>query len=713
MDILGQTSLILSLISFALGFSTLTRNVKNKLFLAYAVLTSLISCWALAFFLNKIWEDGSFYRLHLLMNIWIAPAALAFIRLMVRIQDRVSRRLLDLTILAALGLSVGLAFRFEENPLVLSAMYFLPALTLMQILQLMWIDRRLRRGLKRLPKLPTVGLSRRNLIYTGGLLVLATSVMDHVPGLPIAIPSFGNIALTVYLFFISQAISQQRLLNIGALFSRFLVLIAVALMFTIVYSLLVAWIENSPGLFFLNSFIASFLMMMLLEPLRKMVGYFTQRLLTQKHRRLQQTLRDAQLKLTGIVDLGTLFQAILLTTEQTLQPQWASLFVLRSDGTKYRRVRTIGREPIVDPGPGGMPVLKEMLADHALLHYCENLQKKGELPILLDQILENEIDRSASRVQREYLAGLIQGLKALGSNLLIPLYDSGKILGFVALYVASPPEPWGNNWGLLPIIYPFYEQAAQALRSMEVFVRQREKERLATLGEMAAGLAHEIRNPLGAIKGAAQFLDPSMDRPESKFLNIIVEEVDRLNRVVTQFLDYSKPPTTDFKKVEMSQLVEKTVEILRPGIKPGISLEFHPARVEASVMANPEQVQQVLVNLIQNSVRALEGIPDGRITVTVDVEGKEPTEEVVTLVEDNGHGIKKENLDKLFIPFFTTSPSGTGLGLSISQKIMEAHRGRIEVQSEERRFTRFSMIIPKAGSEPVAEPTALPASAPT
>ena len=118
-------------------------------------------------------------------------------------------------------------------------------------------------------------------------------------------------------------------------------------------------------------------------------------------------------------------------------------------------------------------------------------------------------------------------------------------MGFVGFWVPGPPEPWGNNWAILSVVYPYYEQVAATLRSMEIFVRQREKERLAALGEMAAGLAHEIRNPLGAIKGAAQFLDPSTDRPESKFLKVIIEEVDRLNRVVTQFLDYSKPPYDD------------------------------------------------------------------------------------------------------------------------------------------------------------------------
>jgi signal transduction histidine kinase len=309
------------------------------------------------------------------------------------------------------------------------------------------------------------------------------------------------------------------------------------------------------------------------------------------------------------------------------------------------------------------------------------------------------MDRSASRFQRDHFAMLIQGLKALRANLVIPLFDSGRILGFVALWVPHPPEPWGNNWGLLPIIYPYFEQAAHAMQNMAVYARQREKERLAALGEMAAGLAHEIRNPLGAIKGAVQYLDPSTDRPESRFLKVILEEVDRLNRVVTQFLDYSKPPTVDLKVVDLGQLVTKTLELMKPSIPGSIVLEFQPSRLSAMVSASAEQIQQVLINLIQNSQNALAKKHTGMIRVSIEVEGESLPNEVSLIVEDTGHGIKKENLEKLFIPFFTTSPSGTGLGLSISQKIVEAHRGRIEVVSEEGRFTRVSVILPYSRSE--------------
>lgn len=686
--------------SFALGFSVLARNVRNKLFISYSALTTLISLWALMFTLDKIWPGYGFYRWHLFFNIWLAPASLVFIGVMVRIRDQLARRLLDLTLVISMVMTVSLGLGFDSSNLMRQAIYFAPTPIVLLIFRMMWIDWTLQRGVSRKPKLPTVGLPRRNLIYFGGLLVLMTSVMDHVPWMGTVIPSLGNILLTVYLFFITQAITQQRLLNFEALFSRFLVLLLVALTLTSVYSLLVGWIEHSPALFFLNSFIVSFLILMMLEPLRAFVRYFTQRLLTQKYLLIEQTLKEAQRTLVGITDMGALFQAVFQTSEQILQPEWCAIFLLRSDGTKFRRVRTAGHEHDGNE-TGKETLLKELIADHPLIDYCRELQTKGRLPILLDQIIDNEIDRSASRTQREHLGALTQGLRALGCNLLVPLISSDRILGFVGLYVPAPPEPWGNNWAILPLIYPYYEQVANTLRSMEIFVRQREKERLAALGEMAAGLAHEIRNPLGAIKGAAQFLDPSMDRPESKFLKVIIEEVDRLNRVVTQFLDYSKPASADLKAIDLSELAQKTVEKALPSFDPAqVHLEFASsgkrAAENAMVQAAPEQIQQVILNLIHNSVKALEGRADGRITVSVLVDEDTPDGEVIAVVQDNGKGIKKEHLEKLFIPFFTTSPQGTGLGLSISQKIVEAHRGRIEVATEEGRFARFSVVLPRS-----------------
>jgi two-component system sensor histidine kinase HydH len=714
MDLLGQSALLVGLTSFALGFSVLARNVRNGLYIAFAILCTLISFWALAFGLEKIFGGGDFYRLHLFFNLWLAPASLGFIRVLVRVRDPFSRRLTTLGVLAAVALSTCLGLGLQENFWILQAIYFLPALVLVQTLYLMWIDRRLRRGVKLIPKRPTVGFARRNLIYIGGLFVLCLSVMDHVPflmGASGTLPSLGNLGLIAYLFFISRAITQQRLLNLGALISRFIVLCAVAATLTGVFTILVAWIENSPSLFFLNSFIASFLILMLLDPLRALVAYSTERLLSKRYQGLQATLREATGKLSGITDPGALFQTVLSTIEKTLEPEWAALFILRRDGTRFRRVRTIGTEQRAPGTSEEQPLVREILAENELLRFAASLRRRGELPIILEPMLESEMERTTSRAQREAYAALRQSLRALGGNILLPLVEGSQSLGFVVVRAWSAPEPWGNNWGLLQVIAPYFEQAARVLRNLDVYVRQREKERLATLGEMAAGLAHEIRNPLGAIKGAAQFLDPESQRSDAKFLKIIIEEADRLNQVVTSFLDYSRPhPVQSLESIELESLVERSLETIRTTLPPSITLDLHvsPRARQARAQVIPSQIQQVLLNLVQNSINALNAADlqrPGRIRVSLDQEDVGQLPEILVTVEDNGPGIPRESLDRIFIPFFTTSPGGTGLGLPISQKIVENHQGRIEVQSEPGRYARFTISLPAL---PSSETSPLP-----
>lgn len=698
MDLLAQTSLLLGIASFAFGASVLARNTRNKLFISFACLGGLISVWALSFFFSRVLEEhhSFYYTIHLFANIWLGPLGLYMIREMLRIRGHVSRTLFRVSFIGAIVLSGALMVGLEQLIPVLILMYFAPFTIVIQTVHLMSVDVGMKRGLKILPKRPTVGITtgKRILIYLGGLLVLATSVLDHIPFVWDWVPSFGNIALTIYLFFISQAITQQRFLNVNALFSRVLVLLTLAFTLTVIYSLFLFWMEQSPAAFFLYSFVISFLLVVLLDPIRTGVNFLTQRLLTQQHRRLTQLLREAQAKLSSVLSPAALYEAILLLCRQMIQPDYAALYVLESDGTKFLRVQDEGESTIET---------REILADHLLIAYGFQLRQRGELPVILDQALESELERLASRSLREKILAIRQALKALDANLFMPFFDAGKVLGFVVMRTPGPPEPWGNSWGFLQTLYPYFEQAGQVMRNMEIFVRQREKERLAALGEMAAGLAHEIRNPLGAIKGAAQFLDPSADRPESKFLKVIVEEVDRLNRVVTQFLDYSKPHAAEHERMDVSRAVAKTMDALMPILESKhIETKIIQPSEEAWITGASVQIQQIVMNLVQNGIKAVQDEegnikPDARLSVEVKVDQDFMNRKrVLILVEDNGRGIAKQNIHKIFIPFFTTSPSGSGLGLSICQKLAEAHHGRIEVQSEPGRMTRFSVILPYA-----------------
>jgi signal transduction histidine kinase len=238
----------------------------------------------------------------------------------------------------------------------------------------------------------------------------------------------------------------------------------------------------------------------------------------------------------------------------------------------------------------------------------------------------------------------------------------------------------------------------------------KERDRLASLGEMAAGLAHEIRNPLGAIKASAQFLaEPSASGEAGhheptglEFLNIIVEEVDRLNRVVSSFLDYARPSQLgDANPIDVNATVRRTVQLLGPqfgaGIEPSVDLESDLPRVRIDA----ERLRQVVINLALNAVQAMEG--QGRVDVRTRSVQRDAQSWVEVHVADTGPGIPPRVLKNLFVPFVTTKDRGTGLGLAISQRIVNAAGGHIEARSSAGIGTTFVVRLPAVDEAAVAE----------
>jgi signal transduction histidine kinase len=227
---------------------------------------------------------------------------------------------------------------------------------------------------------------------------------------------------------------------------------------------------------------------------------------------------------------------------------------------------------------------------------------------------------------------------------------------------------------------------------------------------MAAGLAHEIRNPLGAIKGAAQLLLPAADEappppPASdsrEFLSIIVEEANRLNRVVSQFLDYARPYRGEPAPLDVNEVVRKTAQLVTPPPLPD-GAGAPPVEVVLSlgddlprVRADAEQLRQVFLNLAINAVQAM--TQGGKLTIstTVRKSGRRSAQAQFLEVRfrDNGPGIPGPELKNLFIPFYTTKEKGTGLGLPISQRIIENHGGTIEVRSRLGVGSTFTVVLP-------------------
>ncbi|MGD8611345.1 MAG: ATP-binding protein [Desulfobacterales bacterium] len=220
-------------------------------------------------------------------------------------------------------------------------------------------------------------------------------------------------------------------------------------------------------------------------------------------------------------------------------------------------------------------------------------------------------------------------------------------------------------------------------------------QRLASVGRLAAGVAHEIRNPLSSIKGfATYFKDRYSDRPDDRqTADIMVQEVDRLNRVVGQLLEFARPISIEPQKISLQSLVTDSLKLIDDrAAEKNISIHVqNNARVDEARI-DPDRINQVLLNLYLNAIDAMES--GGELKVEISADGK--SRDVVIQVSDTGSGISPEDLTKIFEPYFTTKSTGTGLGLAIAHNIIEAMGGKITVQSEKSVGTTFTVALPNS-----------------
>jgi len=220
-------------------------------------------------------------------------------------------------------------------------------------------------------------------------------------------------------------------------------------------------------------------------------------------------------------------------------------------------------------------------------------------------------------------------------------------------------------------------------------------EKLAAIGELAAGVAHEIRNPLSSIRGFAQFLRHSLkDRPQEKeYAETMVTEVDRINRVVTDLLTFARPMTVEFSPTDITELIEHSVRLVEAdALARDVNIQMKISDLTKLPM-DANQITQALLNLLLNALQALP--PKGNIEIGADLDASDSR--LHLWVKDDGPGIRNNLIEKIFEPFYTTHEKGTGLGLAIVHKIAENHNGEIRVNSPPKGMTRgccFSIIIP-------------------
>jgi two-component system sensor histidine kinase PilS (NtrC family) len=226
------------------------------------------------------------------------------------------------------------------------------------------------------------------------------------------------------------------------------------------------------------------------------------------------------------------------------------------------------------------------------------------------------------------------------------------------------------------------------LKRLETEMKQKEK--WAAIGELSSNIAHEIRNPLASLKGSIEMLkeDSVSKNYKKRLMEIALNEMERLDRIITDFLTYSRPTPPEFKRFELHGMLDETIELLKNVEQNNISInKKYTGRLE--VDADPQKMRQVFWNLGINSIEAM---PEGGELI---ISTRNMDRYVEIIFKDFGAGIDGKNIEKIFYPFFTTKENGTGLGLAIAYRIIEEHNGRINVNSSPGVGTTFEIILPK------------------
>lgn len=325
-----------------------------------------------------------------------------------------------------------------------------------------------------------------------------------------------------------------------------------------------------------------------------------------------------------------------------------------------------------------------------------------------NRIVPSDVPRGAGDVMQQFshVESASQRLLALGSKLaeahraaledliarsqrslaVLQQVTIGSVLGLVAAVA------WGASLVYRETIAPL---RSKLVESEELIERQ---EKLASLGVLASGVAHEIRNPLTAIKARLYthlkaFPPGSSQRSDVEFIS---KEIDRLERIVRDFLRFAKPAVPERERVSPGTLLREVRELMAPQVESSIVRLLIERSTETPIDADPEQLKQVLINLIKNSAESMPS--GGRITLrAIDntlMLGGVMRKVVVMEVADTGTGIPPEIQERLFDPFFTTKDAGTGLGLAIAARIVEQHGGALRFQSAVNYGTTFGLVLP-------------------
>ena len=685
MTIQSLSALLAAIVTFAIGSSVLLRDRRQRSYRLFAVLSAVLCLWHTAIFLASTLDSETAHRLALLAAVPIPIAWNRFFRAFladVRFGEERVGPMPRWMVVGAAGFVGAIAYAFIfakplHHTLIFNVLLFAYVFAGLYA-SMLTIYQRYRRTLASVEK------TRLAYLLVGGVVGITLAAVDFA----LSFPAISNVFIIIYMYFISQTLFRYRLLDLNEVLGRMAVLATMVLILSAIYGLIVAWVPVQNGIFFFNTLVASFVILILFEPLRTVIEERIQKWMFQEKYELQARIATLRGELTNVIDIEEATRVTIATLDASRRATHGALYLVDADGGGYDLLGSFGPSPV------------DRIDAAARRPFFERLSRG---PIAIEQ-LEREHTlavRTASEADEEKIDAIARALVEINAALCIPISADDQILGFLCLKDERLREAYATDE--IDLFRGLAAQIAITIQNSKLYDRMKERDRLAALGEMAAGLAHEIRNPLGAIKGAAQLLEPtSSDANPSEsheFLSIIIEEANRLNKVVSQFLDYARPYRGELNPLDVNEVVRKTAQLITPEtvaggtpVEVGLTLGENLPRARADA----EQLRQVFLNLAINAVQAMP--QGGKLTISTSLRkgGRRgaPAQFLEVRFRDTGNGIDQTNLKNLFIPFFTTKEKGTGLGLPISQRIIENHGGLIEVRSRIGVGSSFTVVLP-------------------
>jgi signal transduction histidine kinase len=516
------------------------------------------------------------------------------------------------------------------------------------------------------------------------------AALDFLVYFQIPFPTLGPVVTTLYLFLLAQTLLRFRLMDLHELLGKVASQAVLAAILAALFATLTVWVEGNTSLFLFNTVVGAFVIIILLEPLRAKVEQRVVAIFFRERFELLRSLSNLRTRMANVIDVAELAALVLDAFNETRRVTHASIYLLAEDRPGYRLLDHRGPQPIA---------FLDTAAARGLLYSATEGQKALLMENIERRIVEMRSrppDRRRARDELKRLNDMRGALAQMKAGISVPLVGNDRVIGFFNLWDERVPEAYASDE--IALILEIAERLTTVIENSKLYEKMRERDRLAALGEMAAGLAHEIRNPLGAIKGAAQCLDPQrLPGEDGEFLEVIVEEVNRLNGVVTAFLDYARPLKQNFGPTDMNEVVTRTIRLIQNDIPPQIELKLELREGLGKVEADAEQLKQVLINLVQNALEAI-GPSHGEISIRTSRPERfsdfRVAETVEVQVTDTGPGIPTDQQLHIFVPFFTTKQKGTGLGLAICQRIVKNHGGSISVQSRVGEGSTFVIRLP-------------------